>query len=194
MFKLRHNKTNLSQPRGLTALASVPARDAPARRPRPPPTEVTPSLGIRAPDAPRVYPAHVSPSPSRCTRAPRTRRTASPSRARRKCVDRGAAVPRRHLGCHHRVTGEHQFKVAPPPPSRVPCRAGAITAPPSMEAAFHSHPITRAPPLGLLGAHSIACCPNRVLPSPKSRSPRPSPPATDVRLRLVSFRPNSGHK
>jgi hypothetical protein len=122
-------------------LASVPARDAPARRPRPPPTEATPSLGIRAPDAPRVYPAHVSPSPSCCTRAPRTRRTASPSRARCKCVDRGAAVPRRHLGRHHRVTGEHLFKVAPTPP---PPLARAVPSRRHYSTAFHGSRRRRA--------------------------------------------------
>jgi hypothetical protein len=89
-----------------------------ARRPRPPPTEAAPSLGVCAPDAPRFYPAHVSPLPSRRTCVPRTGRTAGPSHARRTRADRGIAVPQRHLCRHHRVTGERLSKVAPSPRAR----------------------------------------------------------------------------
>jgi hypothetical protein len=165
--------------------AATSRRDAaPACRRRPPPTEAAPSLGVRAPDVPRVYPVHVSPSPSRRTRAPRTGRTAGPSRAHRTRANRGAAVPRRHRGQHHRVTGDSLFKVATPRARRaelppLPRRPPWKSPPPSTSlASFYSHPITQAPPLGLLGPPSIACCPNRVLPSPESRPPRPSPPAT----------------
>jgi hypothetical protein len=133
IFKQRHSKTNRAN-RHRTTLCVAPTRGVLARCPRPPPTEAAPSLGIRAPNAPRFYHAHMSPSLSCHTCAPRTGRTTGPSRARRTSADWCAAIPQRHLCHHHHVTGERLFKVAPSP-SRASCRAATIVAPPAMEAA-----------------------------------------------------------
>jgi hypothetical protein len=143
----------------------------------------------------------VSPSSSSCTRAVHRADRRSDPRARRTRARRDVVVPRWYLCRHHRVTAEHLFKVA-----FLPC-AHRAEPPHHCRGARHgrhhrralvprrsSHPITRAPSIGPLGAPSIACCPTRVFHSPESRPPRPSPPGTAVRRRRVSFRPNSEYQ
>jgi hypothetical protein len=116
-------------------------------------------------------------------------------------ASRDAAVPRRHISRQHRITVEHLFKV-----NFFPC-ARRAEPPHHCRAARHgrryrrapiprrsSHPITRAPSIGPLGAPSVACCPTRALHLPESRPPRPSPPVTTVRRLRVPPRPNSEHQ
>jgi hypothetical protein len=137
----------------------------------------------------------------RRTRAAHRADRRSDRRARLTRASRDAAVPRRYLRCHHHVTSEHLFKVA-----FLPC-ARRAELPHNCRAALHgrrhrralvprrsSHPITRAPSIGPLGAPSVACCPTRALHSSESRPPRPSPPVTTMRRRRLSFRPNSEHR
>jgi hypothetical protein len=165
------------------ARASAPRRPRRAP-PNAPPTEAAASLGVRTPDVPRFSCARVS-SSSRRTRAAHRVDCRSDPRAYRTHAGQDAAVPRRHLRRQHHVTTEHLFKVA-----FIPC-ARRAEPPHHCRAARHgrrhcralmprrsSHPITRVPSIGPLGAPSVACCPTRALHSPQSRPPRPSPPVT----------------
>jgi hypothetical protein len=145
--------------------------------------------------------AHVSPSSLRRTRAAHRADRRSDPRARRTRAGRDTAVPRRHLRRQHPVTAEHLFKV-----TSFPC-ARRAEPPHHCRTARHgrrhrralilrrsSHPITRAPSIGPLGAPSVACCPTRALDSPELRSPRPSPPVAAVRRRRVPRLQNSKHQ
>jgi hypothetical protein len=135
------------------------------------------------------------------TRAAHQADRRSDPRTSRTCAGRDATVPRWYLCRHHRVNTKHLFKVAfllcahraePPHHCHAACHGRRHCR--ALVPRRSSHPITRAPSIGPLGAPSVSCCPTRVLHSPESWPPRPSPPATAMRRRRVSFRPNSEYQ